>query len=69
MKLIFDFVLISGLLSAHVLAEYIRKNQRGKEGYLQNYRGELLEMAKGKFHHHSYVPFYFECKLKFSLQT
>lgn len=36
----------SGLLSAHVLAELIRKNERHGNKYMKWYQGELLEMAK-----------------------
>ena len=36
-----------GLLSAHVLAEFIRKKDRGENSqHFKWYRGELLEMAK-----------------------
>lgn len=35
----------SGLLSAHVLAEYLQKTPETKQ-YMKWYRGELLEMAK-----------------------
>ncbi len=34
--------MFSGLLSAHILAEYIQK----EADYMRWYRGELLEMAK-----------------------
>lgn len=37
--------MFSGLLSAHVLAEHIRKSQE-KDVHLTWYRGEMLEMAK-----------------------
>lgn len=38
--------MVGGLLSAHVLAELIRKNERRGSKYMKWYRGELLEMAK-----------------------
>lgn len=37
-------VVHSGLLSAHILAEHIQKDD--KKQFLKWYRGELLEMAK-----------------------
>lgn len=41
-----SYFIFRGLLSAHVLAEFIRKKERGDDAHLKWYRGELLEMAK-----------------------
>lgn len=38
--------MVGGLLSAHVLSEYIRKNEQGEDAHMKWYRGQLLEMAK-----------------------
>lgn len=38
--------MVGGLLSAHVLSEYIQKNKKGGNAHMKWYRGQLLEMAK-----------------------